>query len=59
MIRISCNCMGSGKIASITVQKERKPMYTKEPAEYQYSFKHDWFMVPDVDYDHEIIRIAD
>lgn len=34
-------------------------MYTKEPAEQQYSFKHDWFMVPEVDKDHEIIRIAD
>lgn len=34
-------------------------MYTQESAEHQYSFKHDWFMVPDVDKDHEIIRIAD
>lgn len=34
-------------------------MYTKESSEHQYSFKHDWFMVPEVDKDHEIIRIAD
>jgi IS5 family transposase len=33
-------------------------MYTKDD-EHQYSFKHDWFMVPEVDKDHEIIRIAD
>ena len=33
-------------------------MYTKDD-EHQYSFKHDWFMVPDVDKNHEIIRIAD
>jgi IS5 family transposase len=34
-------------------------MYTKEPAEHQYSFKHDWFMTPEVDRDHIIIKIAD
>ncbi len=33
-------------------------MYTKDD-EHQYSFKHDWFMVPEVDKDHEIIKIAD
>ena len=33
-------------------------MYTKDD-EHQYSFKHDWFMVPDVDKNHEVIRIAD
>lgn len=33
-------------------------MYTKDD-EHQYSFKRDWFMVPDVDKNHEVIRIAD
>ncbi len=33
-------------------------MYTKTN-EHQYSFKNDWFMVPDVDRNHEIIKIAD
>ena len=33
-------------------------MYTKED-EHQYSFKNDWFMVPEVDKNHEIIKIAD
>ena len=33
-------------------------MYTKEN-EHQYSFKNDWFMVPEVDKNHEIIKIAD
>lgn len=34
-------------------------MYTKESNEHQYSFKHDWFMTPEVDKNHEIIKIAD
>lgn len=34
-------------------------MYTKEPAEHQYSFKNDWFMTPEVDRNHIIIKIAD
>ncbi|MBL7132108.1 MAG: IS5 family transposase [Candidatus Omnitrophica bacterium] len=33
-------------------------MYTKEPEEQQYSFTHDWFIIPDVDENHELIRIA-
>ena len=33
-------------------------MYTKED-EHQYSFKNDWFMVPEVDKNHELIKIAD
>jgi hypothetical protein len=33
-------------------------MYTKDD-EHQYSFKNDWFMVPEVDKNHEIIKIAD
>jgi IS5 family transposase len=33
-------------------------MYTKEN-EHQYSFKNDWFMVPEVDKNHELIKIAD
>ena len=33
-------------------------MYTKDD-EHQYSFKNDWFMVPEVDHNHEIIKIAD
>lgn len=33
-------------------------MYTKDD-EHQYSFKNDWFMVPDVDHNHEVIKIAD
>lgn len=33
-------------------------MYTKE-TEHQYSFKNDWFMVPEVDKNHELIKIAD
>lgn len=34
-------------------------MYTKENSEHQYSFKHDWFITPEVDKNHEIIKIAD
>ena len=34
-------------------------MYSKEPNEHQYSFKHDWFMTPEVNKNHEIIKIAD
>ena len=34
-------------------------MYTQENNEHQYSFTHDWFMVPEVDKSHEIIKIAD
>ena len=33
-------------------------MYTKDD-EHQYSFKNDWFMVPEVDHNHEVIKIAD
>ena len=33
-------------------------MYTKED-EHQYSFKNDWFMVPEVDRNHELIKLAD
>jgi IS5 family transposase len=33
-------------------------MYTKED-EHQYSFKNDWFMVPEVDKNHELIKISD
>ena len=33
-------------------------MYTKDD-EHQYSFKNDWFMVPEVDKNHEVIKIAD
>ena len=33
-------------------------MYTKDN-EHQYSFKNDWFMVPEVDKNHEVIKIAD
>jgi hypothetical protein len=33
-------------------------MYTKDD-EHQYSFKNDWFMVPEVDKEHELIKIAD
>lgn len=33
-------------------------MYTRENTEHQYSFKNDWFMVPGLDMDHEIIKIA-
>ncbi len=34
-------------------------MYSKESNEHQYSFKHDWFITPEVDKTHEIIKIAD
>ena len=33
-------------------------MYTKDNA-HQYSFKNDWFMVPEVDKNHELIKLAD
>ncbi len=33
-------------------------MYTKNN-EHQYSFKNDWFMVPEVDKNHELIKITD
>lgn len=33
-------------------------MYTKESNEYQYSFTHDWFVVPNLDENHELIKIA-
>lgn len=33
-------------------------MYTKDN-EHQYSFKNDWFMVPEVDKNHQVIKIAD
>lgn len=33
-------------------------MYTKESKEHQYSFAHDWFVVPDLDQEHEIIKIT-
>lgn len=33
-------------------------MYTKESNEHQYSFTHDWFVVPDLDENHELIKIA-
>lgn len=34
-------------------------MYTKENKEHQYSFTHDWFITPEVDKEHDIIKIAD
>jgi len=33
-------------------------MYTKETNEHQYSFTHDWFVVPDLDEKHELVKIA-
>jgi len=33
-------------------------MYTKESEEHQFSFTHDWFVVPEVDESHELIKIA-
>ena len=33
-------------------------MYTKEPKEQQYSFRNDWFIVPDVDENHDLIKMA-
>lgn len=33
-------------------------MYTKESNEHQYSFTHDWFVVPELDENHELVRIA-
>lgn len=33
-------------------------MYTKESEEHQFSFTHDWFVVPEVDENHELIKIA-
>jgi transposase, IS5 family len=33
-------------------------MYTKESEEHQFSFTHDWFVVPEVDKNHELIKIA-
>lgn len=33
-------------------------MYTKESNEHQYSFTHDWFVVPELDEDHELVKIA-
>ncbi|MCM8797783.1 MAG: IS5 family transposase [Candidatus Omnitrophica bacterium] len=33
-------------------------MYTRESNEHQYSFTHDWFVVPDLDENHELIKIA-
>jgi len=33
-------------------------MFTQEPKEQQYSFRNDWFMVPDVDENNELIKIA-
>lgn len=33
-------------------------MYTKEAKERQYSFTHDWFVVPDLDENHELIKIT-
>ena len=33
-------------------------MYIKESKEHQYSFTHDWFVVPDLDQEHEIIKIT-
>jgi IS5 family transposase len=38
--------------------KENEIMYTKEN-EHQYSFKNDWFMVPEVDKNHELIKMSD
>ena len=33
-------------------------MYIKESKEHQYSFTHDWFVVPDLDENHELIKIT-
>jgi len=33
-------------------------MYIKESEEHQFSFTHDWFVVPEVDENHELIKIA-
>lgn len=33
-------------------------MYTSEPQEHQFSFSHDWFMKPELDQEHELIKIA-
>ncbi|OGX45256.1 MAG: hypothetical protein A3G38_03875 [Omnitrophica WOR_2 bacterium RIFCSPLOWO2_12_FULL_51_8] len=33
-------------------------MYTKESEEHQFSFTHDWFVVPEVDGNHELIKIS-
>lgn len=33
-------------------------MYTKESKENQFSFTHDWFVVPELDENHELIKIA-
>lgn len=34
-------------------------MYTKETAEHQFSFTHDWFIVPDLDKEDDLVKIAD
>lgn len=33
-------------------------MYTKESKNHQYSFTHDWFVVPKLDENHELIKIS-
>ncbi len=33
-------------------------MYTKESNEHQYSFTHDWFVVPELDENHELVKIT-
>jgi len=34
-------------------------MYTKETAEHQFSFTHDWFITPELDKEDDLVRIAD
>lgn len=34
-------------------------MYIKESKEHQYSFSHDWFVVPELDQNHELIKITE
>lgn len=34
-------------------------MYIKESKEHQYSFSHDWFVVPELDQNHELVKITE
>jgi hypothetical protein len=39
--------------------KGEELMYTKETAEHQFSFTHDWFITPELDKEDDLVRIAD
>lgn len=51
-------CYNIAESRAVKTKSRRPNMYTKESNEHQYSFTHDWFVVPDLDENHELVKIA-